>query len=176
MKRLLCLLLCALFLTGCAGPSSLPGTAYSGFADLPAEDTPNQAYERGCLVQDPTGALQGLQRLDAFVQEARGGGPAVLRYVHFFETERALERAYIDIVYRDGYYTAYRSDAPDASPRGYRLLRRVTGRLSGAAKDGSVYILTDSGDLTYEQVMMAGLSSDLRYRESLPAFERLFSE
>lgn len=178
--RVLGLLLCAVFLTGCGtGPalSSPPlEEPYSGFDLLPQQDTPDLAYERGALVQEEFQTTKGAEYLDAFLRKTASGQPATLQIAFFYKADQTEQAVYLNIVYQDGGYKAYRSDAPDRSPRTYRLLRAVSGRLPNAAKDGTVCILTDSRDLTYQQVMMAGLSSDSRYPQTLPPFEHLFSD
>lgn len=178
--RVLGLLLCAALLTGCGTDSSLSSLPseepYSGFGLLPQQDTPDLAYQRGALVQEDFQTTKGAEHLNAFLRKTASGQPATLQIASFYETDQSQQVAYLDIVYREGRYQAYRSDAPDQSPRAYRLLRTVSGRLPNAARDGTACILTDSDSLTYNQVMMCFLSSDSEYCRSVPPFEYLFSD
>jgi hypothetical protein len=97
--RVLGLLLCAVFLTGCGtGPvlSSPPlEEPYSGFDLLPQQDTPVLAYERGALVQEEFQTTKGAEYLDAFLRKTASGQPATLQIAFFYEADQTESRRFI---------------------------------------------------------------------------------
>ncbi len=72
----------------------------------------------------------------------------------------------------DSYKLYYDNNLRDSEPvrEEYKYLRKLTGRLSGAARDGCFWVLTDSLDLTYHDVAWYYLSSNLEDRTKIKFF------
>ncbi len=78
------------------------------------------------------------------------------------------------IIIRDGdvYKLFYDSDTRDSEPvrEEYKYLRKLTGRLSGAAREGCFWVLTDSLELTYRDVAWYYLTSNTEDRTKIKFF------
>ncbi len=72
----------------------------------------------------------------------------------------------------DSYKLYYYNNLRDAGPvrEEYKYLRKLTGRLSGAARDGCFWVLTDSLDLTYHDVAWYYLTSNTEDRTKIKFF------
>jgi len=174
---LMILLLTALFIAGCAqaSPEDSAGIPfqldakgnYTGFRHLPESYTTGQAIQDGCYVRVDSEPVGGQEAWDAFLAKAADGEDAWIRIVNFYDDEVY----YSDLLYVGGYYRVFDSSSVDLQDRKFKHLLRLEGKLPNAARGGSVTILTDGENLTYQDIMWSFLSSDLSYSRSLPPFE-----
>ncbi len=153
---------------------------YTGFSDIPEDYTAADAIADGCLVIDSTTKenehgvtvtndvkTSGYDHWTNFVTAADNGTDSFLRAVHFLDGVGY----YYDLYYRDGKYTLYKMDEYGVSPAiSFQYLRHLTGKLSGTAREGSVYVLTDSLELTYRDVHWKYLSSNSEAVTTIPFY------
>lgn len=57
--------------------------------------------------------------------------------------------SYADLFYKDGTFHYFQSDHP-AADKGWTMLRPLTGEAGIPKKEQTIYVLTDSTELTYD--------------------------
>jgi hypothetical protein len=75
---------------------------------------------------------------------------------------------YVDLFYYDGYYYYFDCEYTDLSARPYLYLRALTGQDGQPLKDATLYVLTDSLELTFKDVTRSFYSCDLRTVTTIP--------
>ncbi len=148
---------------------------YMGFLNLPEEYTPDKALEDGCFVVAEDSNKKGSAKLyggkehwDSFLDASSKGRETFLRVVTFLP-EGIF---YDDLYYNNGHYHHFHhdrntlSDAPKDRP--YKYLRTLTDKFGSPPKDSTMYVLTDSLELTFRDVMWSMLSSSMEARTKIP--------
>lgn len=140
---------------------------YTGFLNLPTDYTPEEALEDGCFVvvedseTDRTKLYGGKEHWKAFLKASTKGEDVALRVVSFL-SEGIF---YDDLFYCNGYYHHFyhdRNSLSDNSPdTPYLYLRELTGKLGIQSKDYTIYVLTNSLELTYKDVIGTFASSSM---------------
>ena len=170
MKRILCLIICAVFaLTafGCAKEKTENETPketeaetvllsydgkgeYTGFENIPAEYTAEQAIEDGCLVIDITSGensetkVSGSEVWHNFMTKAKNGEEITMRVAYFIDGKASFE----DLYFTDNRYLVFvRNDNGIYKKSDFTMIRLLE------KSDGTdaFYVLTDSEKLTYEE-------------------------
>lgn len=148
---------------------------YTGFLNLPEDYTPDKALEDGCFVVAEDSEKKGSPKLyggkehwDAFHDTSSKGEEAFLRVVTFLP-EGIF---YNDLYYSDGYYHHFHNDRNTLSDtpkdRPYKYLRALTDKFGNPPKDSTMYVLTDSLELTFKDVMWSMLSSSMEAKTKTP--------
>lgn len=174
MKRLLLLFAIVLTLTACGpNPSDnihLPTDedgAYTGFADIPADLAAADAVKQGWYVIEESTLLSGADAWQDFLTESERGKDAFLRVAHFIEEEYF----YTDLYHIDGMYYFCKNDNGYVSGVGeYRYLRALTDTLGNPPREHTLYVLTDSLELTHRDVEWSWLSSSIRPVTKIPFY------
>lgn len=146
--------------------------SYLGFSDIPEGYTSKDAADDGCLVIDITqkpneyGALvtdkentSGYEGWVAFTETASRGDDAFIRVAHFIDGVGY----YHDLYYTGGKYTIFDLNEFGVSEgKSFKYLRRLDGIAGPASdpKEDCFYVLTDSLELSYDDVSWSFLSSD----------------
>ncbi|MBQ8813267.1 MAG: hypothetical protein IJZ85_02045 [Lachnospiraceae bacterium] len=144
---------------------------YIGFADIAEDGDPDKALARGCYVVDHSKLYGGSEAWENFVAKAEAGENAFLRVaIKIYPDEVDMDSVsgegtmfYDDLYYYEGkyYYFCY-NGADDIRADGpYTYLRELTGVSGNPAKERNMYVLTDSLELTYDDVEWSFLSSNL---------------
>ena len=144
---------------------------YTGFSDIAEDSTTDKALARGCYVVDGGKLYGGKEAWENFVAAAEAGENAYLRVatliypdeIDMNSTGGEPTMYYDDLYYYEGkyYYFCY-NGADDIRADGpYIYLRELTGVSGNPAKERTMYVLTDSLELTYDDVEWRFLSSNL---------------
>lgn len=188
MKKLsfmVCVIIVLLILSGC-GSTKAAGKHepllklddkgnYKGFLNLPDDYTPEKALEDGCFVvtedsekKDSSKLYGGKEYWDEFLDASSKGEDAFIRAVTFLP-EGIF---YDDLYYSDGQYHYFNYDRNSLSSapkdRPYKYLRALTDKFGNPPKDSTIYVLTDSLELTFHDVMWSMLSSSMDSRTKIP--------
>lgn len=148
------------------------GGSYTGFRNLPAEYTQQQALEDKYYVRVDNVLYGGAEYWNDFVSRSADKKNSSIRIVNFWEG-----KAYFtDVFYHDGYYRCFANDDNSLKDEKYTLLLELKGTLPNAARSGKVTILTDDPTLTYKDVMWVFLSSDFNYRDTISPFKQVMME
>jgi hypothetical protein len=174
MKRLALMFALLLLLTACgqdpAGNITLPtdeGGAYTGFADIPAGITAADAVKQGWYVIEESTLLSGTEAWQAFLSQSEDGKDAFLRVAHFI----GEEVFYTDLYHIDGTYYFCLNNNGDIRPLGkYTYLRALTDLWGNPQKEHTLYVLTDSLELTHHDVTWSWLSSSLYDVTDIPFY------
>lgn len=182
MKRLSLALTAVLlaFLVSCSGETSGQGGfsdlfssdgIYLGFENIPKYTSPEEALSDGCYVitassQDSGELYGGSEAWIKFLEDSSASRDAFLRIAYFIDGSVYLN----DLMYSDNAYHYFDSEWQDLSDRPYKYLRCLTGRDGIPKKDVTWYVLTDSGDLTYEEASKKLYSSSMEVIESIPDY------
>lgn len=146
---------------------------YIGFSDIPDGYTAEEAIADGCLVIDTvktgvneygvtlyeTPTTEGYDEWLEFIDRSDDGKDAFLRVAHYIEGVGY----YRDLYYKDGKYTIFDCNEYGVSEgETFTYLRSLDGYVGpvGSQKEDCYYVLTDSLELTYEDVSWSYLSSD----------------
>lgn len=147
---------------------------YSGFSDIPENYSVDDAIDDGCLVVETlddgtnaygvslskTGRTAGYEHWCSFLEKSQNGEDAFLRVAHFI---RGVGY-YHDLYYADGKYTIFDLNEYGISDGvSYSLLRRLDGMVGpvGDQKEAYMYVLTNSTEITYNDIMRRMLSSSI---------------
>jgi hypothetical protein len=174
MRRLALIFVLLFPLTACGqdptGNITLPtdeGGAYTGFADIPAGLTVDDAVKQGWYVIEEGTLLSGTEAWQEFLAQSEDGKDAFLRVAHFIEEEFF----YTDLYHIDGMYYYCQNNNGDITPvKSYTYLRALTDLWGNPKKEHTVYVLTDNPDLTHHDVMQSYLSSVHIPEENPPSF------
>lgn len=145
--------------------------AYLGFESLPEYSTPQEALDDGCLVIEKGALFGGAEHWDRFLELSAAGDECSLRVVQFISGKPTVS----DLLYTAGSYHLFETSHERQSlvDRPFQHLRALTGVLGSQLQERTTYVLTDSLELTYQQVHMLYLSSDYTIRERTPEFAQL---
>ena len=154
--------------------------SYTGFSNIPLTYTAADAIDDGCLVIDiikgtnaygvsVTEACEtaGYEHWKRFLAKTKSGEDAFLRVAQFIDGIGY----YHDLYYCNGKYTIFDLNEYGISDgKNYRYLRRLDGYAGPASdpKEDSVYVLTDSMELTYRDVNWSFLSSTISSITTIP--------
>jgi len=152
---------------------------YTGFADIPAGYTAEDAISDGCFVIKSPGTssahilsdgsdtkVTGAEHWQTFLDKASADKNAFLRVAHFIGSDYC---AFTDLYYTDGLYYLYEMDEYGIHKTGpCKYLRKLEGKDGIPPKDCYHYVLTDSLLLTFEEVRHAMYTSDLRTVTKIP--------
>lgn len=154
--------------------------SYTGFSNIPSTYTAADAIDDGCLLihtvqgTNEYGATitkeretAGYENWQSFLAKAESGEDAFLRVAHFIDGVGY----YRDLYYCNGRYTIFDCNEFGISKgETYRYLRRLDGYAgpASAPKQDCFYVLTDSKELTYQDVSWSFLSSDLSTVTTIP--------
>ncbi len=174
-----------ILLSACAesGPIKLDDISnitcdYTGFSDIPDGYTADDALADGCLLIDTTtkpnqyGAdvtdtrrTGGYEHWQSFLKKTENGEDAFLRIAHFLNGEGY----YHDLYYTDGKYILFDLNEYGVSGWGpFRYLRCLTGTEGPRGVETRYYVLTDSLELTHNDVRWKYLSSALTTVTDIP--------
>ncbi len=157
------------------------GGKYSGFSDIPENYSVDDAIDDGCLVietlddgtniygvqMSKTGRTAGYEHWVSFVERSQNGEDAFLRVAHFIRGTGY----YHDLYYADGKYTIFEFNEYGISDgESYSLLRRLDGMAGpvGNQKEDHFYVLTDSTEVTYNDITHRMFSSTFIPGEIVP--------
>jgi len=173
LKRILALtLLFVLLATACScgekdtdapRPSYDADGVYTGFSDIPENYNADMAIKDGCVVishytvsDTQPNVNTGYEHFEKFVQEAEQKKNSFVRVAHFINGIGY----YTDLYYHDGKYLHFKFDDKSGPSNGesYMYLRRLD---SEENKNHCLYVLTDSIDLTYSDVMQQKFSGSI---------------
>lgn len=140
--------------------------SYTGFDDIPADYTPERAAADGCMVitiSDSTGSLfAGENVFRDFLERCRLGD-SFMRVAYFSDETVSFN----DLIYKDKKYCLVNSERP-ADVAFYSKLRKLTTTFGNPPKETVIYALTDSDELTADDVLWSFLSSDLSTVTDIP--------
>ena len=174
MKRFILIFALLFLLAACgqdpAGKITLPtdeGGAYTGFADIPAGITAADAVKQGWYVIEESTLLSGTEAWQEFLATSEEGDDAFLRVAHFIEGEFF----YTDLYHIDGTYYFCLNNNGDIRPLGkYTYLRALTDLWGNPKKEHTLYVLTDSLELTHHDVTWSWLSSSIYDVTDIPFY------
>lgn len=182
---LVCVIMVFLIVSGCGSSKAAGGHEpflklddkgnYKGFLHLPDDYTPEKALEDGCFVVTEDSEKNGFTKLyggkehwDSFLDASSKGENAFIRAVTFLP-EGIF---YDDLYYSNGqyHYFYYDRNSPSTAPKDkpYKYLRTLTDKFGNPPKDSTIYVLTDSLELTFHDVMWSMLSSSMDSRTKIP--------
>lgn len=144
---------------------------YSGFSDIPDNYTPEEAKKDNCfvIVSDDEGNTEldvyGESQWHSFYESSNKGEDVFLRVAHFIDNEGY----YTDLYYSEDKYYYYTKDEFGIRLQGpFNYLRALFGMDGIPKKEVTLYVLTDSTDLTYNDVTWSFLSSNLESITKIP--------
>ena len=137
--------------------------SYTGFANLPANYTKEQAVKDGCYVVFDSNKVAGAQGWADFQAQVNGGHEASLRLVRFSGTDVY----YIDLFYDGASYHAFDSTSPDLLDRKFSYCMDLTGKMYGTDHAGHLVVLTNDKNLTFKKYLHAITSSDTATIQSI---------
>lgn len=190
--RLMCGVLAMLFVLSCVtacGKAEQSGSTartpgydaqgnYTGFSDIAGDSTVEKALARGCYVVDGGQLAGGKEQWEAFLEAAEAGNDAFLRVATLIypkqldvnSTDNDPAMYYDDLYYYQGkYYCFCYNGADDIRASGpYTYLRELKGMAGNPQKEHTKYVLTDSLELTFQDVEWSFLSSNLETVTKIP--------
>lgn len=174
MKRLALFFVFLFILTACGQSSSdaitLPtddNGVYTGFDNIPANLTAADAVKMGWYVIEESTLLSGVDAWQDFLTTSEKGEDAFLRVAHFIEGEYF----YTDLYHIDGLYYFCKNDNGTVSPVGkYTYLRALTDLWGNPLREHTIYVLTDSLELTHHDVTWSWLSSSIYNVTDIPFY------
>lgn len=169
------LLACALFcLAGCRQSGAWKPQfrfdsdgIYTGFASVLDRYTIGQAIKDGCYVsademeEDYKAAND--RAWEEFLTVSGTGRDCAIRFAWFLPEGNS----YADLYYKNGTFHYFQSEHP-AADKEWTMLRALTGEAGIPKKELTIYVLTDSRELTYDDVTWSMLSSDTRSITKIP--------
>lgn len=173
MKRFILMFALLLILVSCGrepAEITLPVDAdgiYTGFADIPSDLTSADAVKQGWYVIEDSTLLSGTEAWQEFLATSEKGEDAFLRVAHFIEEEVF----YIDLYHIDGLYYFCKNDNGAVSLVGkYTYLRALTDLWGNPLREHTLYVLTDSLELTHHDVTWSWLSSSTYNVTDIPFY------
>ena len=136
---------------------------YIGFNDIPSQYSAEDAIADGCLVIDINGGItnaKGYEHFLTFVETSGQGENAFLRVANYAD---GLDY-YQDLYYCDGKYIIFSFYGSGVFKECYSYLRCLN------SDPYDFYVLTDSMELTYSDVLSVVLSSDSSRWKELPPY------
>lgn len=155
---ILCFALAALSLCACKKAAPIESD-YCAYSEIPADYTPEQAEEDGCVVvYQSQGTIKNSSVMSEFAKTTKKGNPAIVRVATYYEkavTGSDPELIIVDIEY-DGrtYHTHSEQTNEDGTKQAfddeYKYLTSVD-RVRGTSAQlfSSGYMLTNDKDVTY---------------------------
>lgn len=144
---------------------------YSGFSNIPEYYTPQTAEKDGCFVivsgteNSSKTEVFGKNQWQAFFDSSNNGSDSFLRVAHFIGNEGY----YTDLYYQKNKYYQYKKDEYGIRQTGpYNYLRVLAGKDGIPQKESKFYVLTDSLELTYEDVAHSMYSSNIESITKIP--------
>lgn len=153
---------------------------YLGFSDIPENYTPAEATEDGCFVIDSINGEKeygatiilekttyGYENWESFEALSAAGENAVIRVAHFINGVGY----YQDLHYFDGKYILFENNEFGIHKEcEFKYLRRLEESAEADDKPSKsyLYILTDSLELTYEEVFRSMVSSSISQMTKIP--------
>ena len=174
MKRFILMFALLLILVSCgqnpADTITLPVDAdgiYTGFADIPSDLTADDAAKQGWYVIEESTLISGTEAWQEFLATSEDGKNAFLRVAHFI----GEEFFYTDLYHIDGMYYFCLNNNGDIAPLGkYTYLRALTDLWGNPKKEHTLYVLTDSLELTHHDVTWSWLSSSIYNVTDIPFY------
>ena len=168
-------MLTALCAAGCADRSAAanppfetsPGGAYAGFDTVSEEYTPDEALTDGCMVVVDGGGsnsvLYGGESVFYDFLEACDSGDAAMRVAYFLDGGVFFG----DLIYSGGKYYYIDSERP-GDCTGFTKLRVLKTKGGIPERELTYYVITDSDELTADDVKWYYLSSDMSKITDIP--------
>ena len=174
MKRLVIIFVFLFLLAACgqnpADTITLPtddNGAYTGFADIPSDLTADDAVKQGWYVIEESKLITGTEAWQEFLATSEDGEDAFLRVAHFI----GEEVFYTDLYHIDGLYYFCKNDNGAVSLVGkYTYLRALTDLWGNPLREHTLYVLTDSLELTHHDVTWSWLSSSTYNVTDIPFY------
>ena len=173
MKRFILMFALLLILVSCGqepAEITLPVDAdgiYTGFADIPSDLTSADAVKQGWYVIEDSTLLSGTEAWQEFLATSEKGDDAFLRVAHFI----GEEFFYTDLYHIDGLYYFCKNDNGTVSLVGkYTYLRALTDLWGNPLREHTLYVLTDSLELTHHDVTWSWLSSSTYNVTDIPFY------
>ena len=173
MKRFILMFTLLLILASCGQePAEItlpvdPDGIYTGFADIPSDLTAADAVKQGWYVIEEGTLIAGKDVWQEFLATSEKGEDAFLRVAHFIEEEVF----YIDLYHIDGMYYYCKNDNGTVSDVGkYTYLRALTDLWGNPLREHTMYVLTDSLELTHHDVTWSWLSSSTYNVTDIPFY------
>ena len=155
---------------------------YTGFSDIPEGYTADAAIADGCMVIEresdgtnvhgvelsKTVRAVGEEHFKAFFDASERGDAACLRVAYFKD---GVGSSYYDLHFSGGRFTLFTLNENGLSEsESFSHLRKLDGMTgpAGDQKEHHYYVLTDSLDLTYEDVSWSYLSSSVPTVTTIP--------
>ncbi len=141
---------------------------YIGFSNIPKNYSVPAASEDKCLViqtvKEKTVSTDGYNYWLSFVEKSSKGEFAFIRVAHFIDDKGY----YTDLYFENGKYNIFTFDERGISKgKAFTYLRCLEGISMGGMR-GKYYVLTDSLELTYEDVTWSFISSNLSSVTKIP--------
>ncbi len=166
----------SIVLSGCAANTNqtLPMTFdangdYLGFQNLPTSYSSEQAAADGTVFMENLQMKSGAEIWADFQAETAAGAVDSIRIVNSNDDQLW----FLDVFHFSDGYRVFYSDSTDLKDQSYKYLRVLTGTLPNAVKPGTVTVLTDDLNLTYEDVMWTFLSSQYTPPADIPKFKMI---
>lgn len=189
MRKIRCILILAVLmfgiLCGCADtgapvsegkpviPEVREGKAYHGFDDAVMYPTPEEAMADGCFTIVSEGDDRSLYGGDDYWRDflyiSENGEDAFLKIAHFIDGNLYMQH----LIYADNLYYYFDAEYEDLTCKPFQYLRKLTGPESSERKELVRYVLTDSLELTCDQVFAAFYSSSMDAIKDVPEFQWL---
>ena len=144
---------------------------YTGFADLNQDSDPQKALARGCYVVDHGKLIGGKAAWETFLSKAENGETAFLRIANKIYPDQVVgveiadagTMFYDDLYYYEGkyYFFTYNGPGDIRSEGPYAYLRELKGMSGNPVKERTMYVLTDSLELSYKDVEWSFLSGNM---------------
>ena len=143
---------------------------YTGFINLPANYTIEDAEKDECFVTQDLDVMANNDVWDNFIKTASRGNNASIRTVRFY-TEDSKGPYFIDLFFNEGYYYLFDSSSENQEKQPFLHLLTLEGKFGMPLRDSGVVILTDDKTLTFDGVMKSMLSSDFDYTQSVSPYK-----
>jgi hypothetical protein len=141
--------------------------SYSGFDEIASDYTPDQAMADGCMVivsdGDYSRKLYSGKEVFAGFLNACEQGDAFMRVAYFLNDGTF----FTDLIFSDGIYYYIQNEYPDIISQ-FSKLRALEGRFGNPERDVMYYVLTDSDELTAEDIQWSYLSSSTDLITDIP--------
>lgn len=140
---------------------------YIGFTTIPADYTLEQAEEDGCYISKNLQEISGEKAWAEFVKNAAKGINSSIRIICIYDEVTYYE----DLFFVDGSYQIFDSSSEDLKIHNYKYMLDLKGTMPNATKESRFVVLTDDEALTFDDVILRLISSDMNVINSGSPFK-----
>lgn len=145
---------------------------YTGFSNLPVKYTVEDAKEDEYYVKQDLKDIANRELWDKFINDASKGKDISIRMVNFYtEKEDDVTVYFNDLFYNDSYYYLFDSSSENQKKQPYKYLLMLEGKFGNPSRDSGVVVLTNDNALTFNDVLMRLLTSDMRYLKNASPYQ-----